>query len=107
MADVHKSWKNVSIPLLRQSLIMLTMYIQCGSGGSDDEEGAHDEEVAAGSNTHGLSEFDYGLARFRGLLERRYGNDSNGGYSFVCVDGTTLPLTPLMMKEWARACVSP
>jgi hypothetical protein len=57
-------------------------------------------------NMHGLSEFDFGLARFCGLLERKYNNDGDGGYSFMSSDGTTLPLTPLMMKEWARCCVS-
>ena len=53
----------------------------------------------------GLSEFDYGLARFRGLLERAYSNDHDSGYTYICHDGTSLPLTPLMMKEWSRACV--
>ena len=82
------------------------MCLQRGSGGSNDEDGAHDEEVATSNNTHGLSEFNYGLARFHGLLEWKYSNDGDGGYSFVSSDGTTLPLTPLMMKEWARCCVS-
>ena len=81
----------------------LTVSIQRGSGGSDDEDGIHEEEK--GVNTYGLSDLDYGMARYRGLLEKKYANDHDGGYSFVSSDGTTLPLTPLMMKEWARSIV--
>jgi hypothetical protein len=78
--------------------------LQRGSGGSDDEDGGHDEDVSRNA-THGLSDLEYGMARYRGLLEKKYGNDHDSGYSFVSSDGTTLPLTPLMMKEWSRACV--
>lgn len=46
------------------------------------------------------------LARFRGLLEQEHGNDHDKSYTYVCpVTGESVPLTPLMMKEWARALV--
>lgn len=45
------------------------------------------------------------LARFRGLLEVKYANPSDAGYTYVANDGERVPLTPSMMSEWARACV--
>ena len=57
-------------------------------------------------DTSGLSEQDRALARFRGLLEKKYQNDHHGGYTYVDNrTGFTLPLTPFMMKEWSRAMV--
>jgi len=53
----------------------------------------------------GLSELEYGLARFHGLLEKKYANDHDSGYTYLDRDGEALPLTPLMMKIWAHACV--
>jgi hypothetical protein len=54
----------------------------------------------------GLSELDRSLARFRGILERKYQNDHNAGYTYIDPDaGTSHPLTPQMMKEWSRAMV--
>ena len=45
------------------------------------------------------------LARLRGLLEAKYANPSDSGYTYVSNDGEKIPLTPSMMSEWARACV--
>ena len=55
----------------------------------------------------GLSKIDSELARYRGLLEKKYRNDHDLGYTYI--DPHTLDsvaLTPFMMKEWARALVS-
>jgi len=72
---------------------------------SDDEnDGNADDEGI--NDTNGLTELERELARFRRLLEKKYANDHDAGYTFVACDGMVLPLTPLMMKEWSRACVS-
>ncbi|KAF8059566.1 hypothetical protein FPV67DRAFT_1425555 [Lyophyllum atratum] len=70
---------------------------------SDNEEaqvGMHDQ-----MNENGLSKVDVELARFRGLLEKKYQNDHDGGYTYIDSrpGGETLPLTMFMMGEWARA----
>ena len=55
----------------------------------------------------GLSKLDSELARLRGLLEKKYSNDHDAGYTFVDpVTSDSFLLTPFMMKEWARAMVS-
>ena len=54
----------------------------------------------------GLTKIDYELARFHCMLEKKYGTDHDGTYSYIDpVTATTTPLTPFMMKEWARAMV--
>ena len=45
------------------------------------------------------------LARIRGLLEKRYSNPSDSGYTFVTDEGKKIPLTPSMLSEWSRAVV--
>lgn len=51
---------------------------------------------------------DYELARFRVLLEKKHANDHDAGYTYIDpVTATSIPLTPFMMKEWARAMVCP
>ncbi|KAJ7713399.1 hypothetical protein B0H16DRAFT_1341426 [Mycena metata] len=54
----------------------------------------------------GLSELERSLARFRGILEKRWQNDHDAGYTYIDPDtGTSHPLLPQMMKEWTRAMV--
>ena len=49
---------------------------------------------------------DSELARLRGLLEKKYSNDHDAGYTYIDpVTSDSVPLTPFMMKEWARAMV--
>ena len=45
------------------------------------------------------------MARFRIKLEKKWGNEHDGALAYIYSDGTKLPLTPLMVKEWARALV--
>jgi hypothetical protein len=46
------------------------------------------------------------LARFRGLLEKKYSNDHDAGYTYIDpVSSDSIALTPFMMKEWARGMV--
>jgi len=40
------------------------------------------------------------------LLEKKYANDSDGGYTYTASDGERVPLTPAMMLEWVQAIVS-
>ncbi|KAJ7723042.1 hypothetical protein B0H16DRAFT_1334341 [Mycena metata] len=59
-----------------------------------------------GLYVNGLSELDRSLARFRGILEKKWQNDHDAGYTYINPDtGESHPLTPQMMKEWTRAMV--
>jgi hypothetical protein len=53
----------------------------------------------------GVSDLDRELARLRIKLEKKWGNNHDGAIVYIYADGTKLPLTPLMIKEWARALV--
>ena len=55
---------------------------------------------------NGLTKIDSELARLRGLLEKKYTNDHDAGYTYIdSVTSDVVPLTPFMMKEWACAMV--
>jgi hypothetical protein len=57
-------------------------------------------------NSNGLTKVDSELARLRGLLEKKYSNDHDSGYTYIDpISSESIPLTPFMMKEWARALV--
>ncbi|KAJ7355887.1 hypothetical protein DFH08DRAFT_803820 [Mycena albidolilacea] len=85
MADIEKRWRKK----------------KGANDGSDDEDVNGDDP---GLYMDGLSELDRSLARFRGILEKKYQNDHNAGYTYIDPDtGTSHPLTPQMMKEWSRA----
>jgi len=45
------------------------------------------------------------LGRLRGLLEKKYANPTDSGYTYITNDGEKIALTPSMMSEWARAAV--
>jgi hypothetical protein len=46
------------------------------------------------------------LGRLHRILELKYTNDHNGGYTYInSVSGESIPLTPFTMKEWAHAMV--
>ncbi len=49
---------------------------------------------------------DSQLAHLRGLLEKKYANDHDSGYTYIDpVTSDLVPLTPFMMTEWSRAMV--
>lgn len=55
---------------------------------------------------NGLTKLEQELARCRGLLETKYQNDHDSGYTYINnVTAESVPLTPFMMKEWSRAIV--
>jgi hypothetical protein len=63
-------------------------------------------ELILAQNSNGLTKIDLELARLRGLLEKKYSNDHDAGYTYIdSVTSDSVPLTPFMMKEWARAMV--
>ncbi|KAJ7883099.1 hypothetical protein B0H13DRAFT_1890539 [Mycena leptocephala] len=68
-----------------------------------------DEEDINGENpglydSNGLSELDRSLAHFRGILEKKYQNDHDSGYTYIDPStGKSHPLSPQMMKEWSRS----
>jgi hypothetical protein len=53
----------------------------------------------------GVTDLEKQLAHFRMLLEKKWGNDHDNSCTYIYPDGTPLPLTPHMIKEWARAIV--
>ncbi|KAI9457459.1 hypothetical protein BJY52DRAFT_1120377 [Lactarius psammicola] len=56
------------------------------------------------ANSLGLIKVYFELARFRHMLEKKYATDHDGTYSYIdATTATSVPLTPFMMKEWARA----
>ena len=58
-------------------------------------------------NSNGLTKVDSELARLRGLLEKKYSNDRDAGYTYI--DPVTLEshaLSPFMLKEWSCTMVS-
>jgi hypothetical protein len=55
---------------------------------------------------NGLSQIDFELGHLCGLLEKKYSNDYDSGYTYIDqVTSDPIPLTPFMMKEWARVMV--
>ncbi|GLB45367.1 hypothetical protein LshimejAT787_2200300 [Lyophyllum shimeji] len=70
------------------------------SDGSDDEGSA--AETDDDKDRNGLTEYERQIARTRRLLEKKHQNDHDSGYTYVTPAGS-LPLTPAMMKEWARS----
>lgn len=53
-----------------------------------------------------MSKGEKQLALIRGKIMKRHGNDHNAGATYVAPDGHAIPLTPYLVKQWARAVVS-
>ncbi|KAG6910761.1 hypothetical protein DXG01_007648 [Tephrocybe rancida] len=72
--------------------------------GSDEDEGSDVQEISSDDEkvNNVTDDIDRELARLRGELEDRFQNKHDSGYTFLTDSGEPLPLTPLMMKEWAR-----
>lgn len=45
------------------------------------------------------------VGRSRLILEKRYANPNDSGYTYVDQNGEKLPLTPAMLQEWSREMV--
>ncbi|KAJ8519665.1 hypothetical protein ONZ45_g3387 [Pleurotus djamor] len=80
--------------------------IQAGFHSADTSSAAgsaNGEGAALGTTSGGLdsSETERSIARFRGLLEREYGNSNDSSYTYND-NGISFPLTPFMMTTWAR-----
>jgi hypothetical protein len=52
-----------------------------------------------------LSPEERELARKRIVIEKRWHNPNGNGFAYQFKDGTILPLSIYMIKEWARAWV--
>lgn len=48
---------------------------------------------------------DQELGRLRGILEKKYQNPNDSGYTYITNDGERLPLMPVMLAQWCRALV--
>jgi hypothetical protein len=67
----------------------------------------HSIGLTLSKESTGLSKTEFDIARYRGLLEKQYGNDHDAGYTYIDPHTSeSIALTPFMMKEWARAMVS-
>lgn len=54
----------------------------------------------------GMNKKDEELARLRGKLEKKWGNDSDSSYAYLDpISGNRFPLTPFLMDEWVRGMV--
>ena len=53
-----------------------------------------------------MSDLECELACIHNLLEKKWANEGNTSFGFICSDGTQLPLTLHMMFQWALAIVS-
>ncbi|KAJ7502229.1 hypothetical protein B0H11DRAFT_1663061, partial [Mycena galericulata] len=81
----------------------VTIYVDMADIQKRDDEDVHGDNPAL-YDSNGLSDLDRSLARFRGMLEKRWQNDHDAGYIYIDPKtGTSYPLTPQMMKEWCRA----
>ncbi|KAJ7893408.1 hypothetical protein B0H14DRAFT_2559821 [Mycena olivaceomarginata] len=77
-----------------------------GRDGSDDEDVHGDNPGLYDSNR--MTDLERSLARFRGILEKRYQNDHDAGYTYISPKTATLyPLTPQMMKDWCQVAAPP
>jgi hypothetical protein len=75
------------------------------SDDGDNNEDSPDEDSDEDKDT-GLTRIDLELARLRRILEAKYGNDHDAGFTYIdSASGESVPLTPFMMKEWVRAMV--
>ncbi|KAF8189594.1 hypothetical protein K438DRAFT_1552338, partial [Mycena galopus ATCC 62051] len=111
--DDVDEYKDLVKEIVEEVSVKITIYVDMAEiqkkwsrrGG---QENSNDEDVHGDNpslfDSNGLSELDRSLAHFRGVLEKKYQNDHNSGYTYI--DPTTAasyPLTLQMMKEWSRA----
>ncbi|KAF8153331.1 hypothetical protein B0H34DRAFT_861457 [Crassisporium funariophilum] len=72
--------------------------------GNRTDSSSDGENSAKDSDHEGKSGIDQEIACFCGLLEKKYANPADSGYTFILNYGEKIPLTPSMMLEWAQAC---
>ena len=53
-----------------------------------------------------LSKTEKQLVLIWSKIMKQHGNDHNAGATYVAPDGHAIPLTPYLVKQWARAVVS-
>ncbi len=68
--------------------------------------GKNDVLLQGKQQANGVTELEKQLAHFHMLIEKKWGNELNNSCTYIYPDGTLLPLTPYMIKEWACAIVS-
>ncbi|KAF8173099.1 hypothetical protein BJ912DRAFT_1065367 [Pholiota molesta] len=71
---------------------------------TDSEKDKSGTEDSDSNDTKGHIERE--LSRIRGILEKKYANPTDSGYTYIHDDGERLPLTPAMLLQWARAIYS-
>ncbi|KAF8810644.1 hypothetical protein BYT27DRAFT_7209245 [Phlegmacium glaucopus] len=101
--DMFAEYEKITKKILEEEPSKLTVYLdledvkasakQHDEGNStSSDDGSSDEEGA----NNGKSGIERELGRIRGVLEKKYANPADSGYTYVA-------LTPSMMSEWARA----
>ncbi|KDR66659.1 hypothetical protein GALMADRAFT_216875 [Galerina marginata CBS 339.88] len=107
--DVFTEYEKMAQKIVEEQPSKLTMYVDLEAvkagakrrddEGSTSEEGSDDDELT----TNAKNVVDRELGRIRMLLEKKYANESDGGYTYTAGDSERVPLTPAMMSEWVRA----
>ncbi|KAF8799455.1 hypothetical protein BYT27DRAFT_7223729 [Phlegmacium glaucopus] len=107
--DMFSEYEKMAKKILEEQPSRLTVYVDLDAvkagakrrdeDGSTSGEDSEDEEVT-GNGKNGV---ERELGRIRMLLEKKYANDSDSGYTYTAGDGEKVPLTPAMMSEWVRA----
>ncbi|THU79406.1 hypothetical protein K435DRAFT_875502 [Dendrothele bispora CBS 962.96] len=100
----------VSKVLQKQPSKSITIYIdvklikKAKKGQKDSDEDITDDENEIGPTS--LTPLEKAVAEKRNLLEKMYGNPNDNSCFYKCaVTGDLIPLTPIMMAEWACAMV--
>ncbi|KAF8336084.1 hypothetical protein F5887DRAFT_1078938 [Amanita rubescens] len=92
--------KNDAVTALRSKKTKKKGMTESDDGDNEDSQ----DEATDDDNNTGLTRIDAELARLRKILETKYANDHGSGFAYIdSSSGELVPLTPFMMKEWARA----
>ncbi|KAF8132039.1 hypothetical protein EV363DRAFT_1480092 [Boletus edulis] len=72
-----------------------------GRAGDDELSGSDNDQT--GPALRPASNLDTHLARWRIKLAKKYKNDYDEGLTYITPSGVSIPLTPAMVLDWARA----
>ncbi|KAJ7501190.1 hypothetical protein B0H11DRAFT_1713897 [Mycena galericulata] len=98
--DTWSEYKDLAKGIVKDLPVKVTIYVDMED---IQKRWSHDPGLY---DSNGLSDQERSYAHFRRILETKYQNDHDAGYTYIdATSGTSYPLTPQMMKEWCRAMV--